>query len=97
VEGVALRDGKPAAGVMILVVPNEESQYEPSLYQRDQSDSDGSFTMAQLPPGRYTIMAIENGWAQEWANPSIVKRWLSGGETVQVAPNGKYTTKVKVQ
>lgn len=97
VEGVALRDGKPAAGVMILAVPNEESQYEPSLYQRDQSDSDGSFTMAQLPPGRYTIMAIENGWAQEWANPSVLKRWLTGGETVQVAPNGKYTTKVKVQ
>jgi len=97
VEGVALRDGKPAAGVMILAVPNEGSQNDPSLYQRDQSDSDGSFTIAQLPPGRYTIMAIENGWAQEWANPAVLKPWLSGGETIQVAPNGKYTTKVKVQ
>jgi Carboxypeptidase regulatory-like domain len=96
VEGLALRDGKPVPGAMILLVPND-SQNDPSLYQRDQSDSDGSFTMSQLPPGRYTIMAIENGWAQEWTNPSVLKRWLSGGDTLQAAPNGKYTITVKVQ
>ena len=83
-------------GAMILLVPND-SQSDPWLYQRDQSDSDGSFTMSQVPPGRYTVMAIENGWTQEGANPSVLKRWLRGGETLQVAPNGKYTIKVKAQ
>jgi Carboxypeptidase regulatory-like domain len=96
VEGVALLDAKPVPGAMILLVPNDW-QNDPSLYQRDQSDSDGSFAIAHVPPGRYTILAIENGWAQEWGNPSLLNRWLSAGQTLQVTPNGKHTIQVKVQ
>jgi uncharacterized protein (DUF2141 family) len=96
VEGVALRDAKPAAGVMILLIPNE-SENHPFRFRRDQSDSDGSFTLQEVLPGRYTLVAIENGWNQQWADPAVFKQWLSGGEAVQVAPNGKYTVKVKVQ
>jgi hypothetical protein len=96
VEGFALRDAKPAAGVMILLIPNQ-SQNHPFRFRRDQSDSDGSFTLQEVLPGRYTLVAIENGWNQQWADPAVFKQWLSGGEAVQVAPNGKYTVKVKVQ
>ena len=96
VEGVALREGKPAAGAMILLVP-QDLQSDPSLFRRDQSDSDGTFTLAAVPPGRYTVVAIEDGWDQEWAKPSILKQWLSGGEAVQVAPNGRCTIKIKVR
>jgi hypothetical protein len=96
VEGVALRDAKPTAGVMILLIP-DQSQNHPFQFRRDQSDSDGSFTLQEVLPGRYTLVAIENGWNQQWANPAVFKQWLSGGEAVQVAPNGKYTVKVRVQ
>jgi hypothetical protein len=96
VEGFALRDAKPAAGVMILLIPNQ-SQNHPFRFRRDQSDSDGSFTLQEVLPGRYTLVAIENGWNQQWADPAVFKQWLSGGEAVQVAPNGKYTVKVRVQ
>src|SRR6266853_582320 len=96
VDGVALRDAKPAAGVMILLIPNQSQNY-PFRFRRDQSDSDGSFTLQEVLPGRYTLVAIENGWNQQWADPAVFKQWLSGGEAVQVAPNGKYTVKVKVQ
>lgn len=96
VDGVALRDAKPAAGVMILMIPNQ-SQNDPFQFHRDQSDSDGSFTLQEVLPGRYTLVAIENGWNQQWADPEVFKQWLNGGEAVQVAPNGKYTVKVRVQ
>ena len=96
VDGVALRDAKPAAGVMILLIPNQSQNY-PFRFRRDQSDSDGTFTLQQVLPGRYTLVAIENGWNQQWADPAVFKQWLSGGEAIQVASNGKYTVKVKVQ
>jgi 5-hydroxyisourate hydrolase-like protein (transthyretin family) len=96
VDGFALRDVKPVAGVMILLIPNESGNH-PFRFRRDQSDSDGSFTLQEVLPGRYTLVAIENGWNQQWADPAVYKQWLSGGEAVQVAPNGKYTVKVKVQ
>jgi hypothetical protein len=96
VDGFAMRDDKPAAGVMILLIPNQ-SQNDPIQFRRDQSDSDGSFTLQEVLPGRYTLVAIENGWNQQWANPGVFKQWLNGGEAIQVAPNGKYNLKVKVQ
>src|SRR5882762_92434 len=96
VDGVALRDSKPVAGVMILLIPNQ-SQNDPFQFHRDQSDSDGSFTLQQITPGRYTLVAIENGWNQQWADPAVFKQWLNAGEAVQVAPNGEYTVKVRVQ
>jgi uncharacterized protein (DUF2141 family) len=96
VDGMAWRDSKPAAGVMILLIPNQ-SRSDPFQFHRDQSDSDGSFTLLEVPPGRYTLVAIENGWNQQWADPAVFKQWLSGGEAIQVAPNGKYTVKVRVQ
>jgi protocatechuate 3,4-dioxygenase beta subunit len=96
VDGFALRVAKPAAGVMILLIP-DQSQIHPFRFRRDQSDSDGSFTLQEILPGPYTLVAIENGWNQQWADPAVFKQWLSGGEAVQVAPNGKYTVKVRVQ
>jgi hypothetical protein len=96
VEGVALQDAKGVGGVMILLVP-QNFRDEPSLFRRDQSDSDGTFTLSQVSPGRYTVVAIENGWDQEWANQDILKNWLSRGELVDVTPNGKHSIKVNVQ
>ena len=95
IEGVALRNGKPTGGVMIMLVP-QDFENESPLLRRDQSDSDGTFTLSAVP-GQYTLVAVENGWDQEWANPSVVKMWLKAGEPVEVAPNGKYTIKVNVQ
>lgn len=96
VDGFALRDAKPVAGAMILLIPNQ-SQNDLFKFHRDQSDSDGSFTLQEITPGRYTLVAIENGWNQQWADPAVFKQWLNGGEAVQVAPDGKYSVKVRVQ
>jgi protocatechuate 3,4-dioxygenase beta subunit len=96
VEGVALRDGKPLAGVMIVLVPSDAAHNQ-VLFRRDQSDSDGTFTLRSVVPGKYTLLAIENGWDLEWLNPAVLKPYLAGGEVLHVQPNGKYEVKVKVQ
>ena len=96
VDGVALRDAKPVAGVMIALIPNQP-QNDPFQFRRDQSDSDGTFTLQEVPPGRYMLVAIENGWSQEWADPAVFKQWLSGGKAIQVASHGKYTVEIQVQ
>jgi hypothetical protein len=48
-SGFALKNGKPVAGAMVLLVPQDPG-HDMSLYHRDQSDSDGSFTMSPLFP-----------------------------------------------
>ena len=95
-EGTAQRDGKPFAGAMIVLVPEDPASNMP-LFRRDQSDSDGTFTLASVLPGKYTVVAIENGWDLEWANPTVLKPYLAAGEIVNVSANGRYQVKVKVQ
>ena len=87
VTGFAMRDGKPAAGVMILLVPNPAGERE--MFRRDQSDSDGSFQLARVVPGQYTVVAIEDGWTLDWARPEVIAHYLSGGQRVTVPAHTK--------
>jgi len=47
--------------------------------RRDQPDSDGSFTLLNVLPGNYTVVAIDNGWGTEWARPEVIRKYLAGG------------------
>jgi hypothetical protein len=96
VTGVALNKDKPASGVMIVLAPLDLKS-NPALFRRDQSDSDGSFALNVVVPGRYTLMAIEDGWDLEWGDPAVLQKYVAGGESVLIAPNEKIDVKVKVQ
>jgi len=96
ITGVALRDGQPLAGVMIVAVPSDPVHNQ-VLFRRDQSDSDGTFTLPNVVPGNYTVLAIENGWDLQWLKPEVLKPYLAQGEAVQVQQNGKYELKLKAQ
>jgi hypothetical protein len=96
ITGVALRGGQPLAGVMIVAVPNDPAHNQ-VLFRRDQSDSDGSFSLPAVVPGYYTVLAIDNGWDLQWLKPEVLKPYLAQGEAIQVKQNGKYELKLKVQ
>ncbi|MGC2620587.1 MAG: carboxypeptidase regulatory-like domain-containing protein [Acidobacteriaceae bacterium] len=86
VNGFARRDGKVVGGLLILMVPNDPNASE-DLVRLDQSDSDGSFTLQQVVPGNYTIVAIENGWGLEWSKPDVIARYRAHGLKVLVPEN----------
>ena len=96
VTGVALRESKPLSGAMIVLVPADPA-HNYTLFRRDQSDSDGTFTLRWIVPGKYTVLALEKGWDLEWWKPSVLKRYLANGTVVDVEQNGKYDAQVKVQ
>ena len=96
VDGVALRDGQPFAGAMVVLVPHDSANNLP-LFRRDQSDGDGTFTLPNVVPGQYTVLAIANGWDLEWGNPAALQPYLKGGEMVQVTGEGKLQIKAQVQ
>jgi hypothetical protein len=96
IDGTAMQEGKPTGGAMIVLVP-QDLQNNLSLVRRDQSDSDGTFSLDTVLPGRYTVLALANGWDLEWQNPDVLNSYLGKGEVVQVEPGRKYQIKVKVQ
>jgi hypothetical protein len=96
VNGTALRNGKPASGAMVVLVPSNLEKNN-SLFRRDQSDSDGTFTLPSVLPGKYTLLAIQNGWDMEWSNPAVLLPFMKEGESIEVPPDGKLQVQVKVQ
>jgi hypothetical protein len=87
---------KPVTGAMIVLVP-EDVDNNRSLIRRDQSDSDGTFTLPAVLPGNYTVIALQNGWDMDWQSVAALAPYVKGGKAVSVATNGKYEVKVVVQ
>jgi hypothetical protein len=84
VHGFARKDGKGFAGAMMVLVPREPGAYQ-GLVRRDQSDSDGSFSLRDVPAGLYTVVAIEDGWKLDWQRRDVIARYLPGGVPVTVS------------
>jgi hypothetical protein len=92
VQGFAHKNGTGAAGVMVVLVPKDLAAMD-GLVRRDQSDSDGSFSLHDVIPGQYTLVAIEDGWELDWAQPQVIARYLRGGIAVTVSESSaKITT-----
>jgi protocatechuate 3,4-dioxygenase beta subunit len=88
ITGYAKRDGKGIGGAMIVLVPqNPNASHE--LFRRDQSNSDGSFTLNRVIPGNYTVVAIEDGWTLDWARPEVIGLYLATGINVQITGKQK--------
>jgi hypothetical protein len=96
VSGFAEKDGKRVDGVMVVLVP-EVAERNLVLFRRDQTDSDGSFLLQGVHPGKYTVIAIEDGWELEWLTSGLLQKYLAGGEALEVTPNARIEVKVKVQ
>ncbi|HWG20481.1 MAG TPA: carboxypeptidase-like regulatory domain-containing protein [Terracidiphilus sp.] len=83
IQGFARKDGKAASGVMVVLVPREAGAYL-ALMRRDQSDSDGSFSLRDVAPGQYTVVAIDDGWKLDWQRREVIARYLPGGQPVTI-------------
>jgi hypothetical protein len=83
IEGFARKDGKGISGAMVVLFsinPHADS----GLIRRDQSDSDGSFALLDIAPGSYLLVAIQDAWDLDWADPKVMARYLSEGIPVTI-------------
>ena len=67
----------------MLVPAGPEADIE--LFRRDQSDLDGSFVLPNVMPGKYTAIAIQDGWTLEWGRAEILAQYLSKGVPVTIS------------
>ena len=85
VSGVVKRDGSAKPGVFVVMAPADMNAPR-AMWRANQSDSDGTFDMAHVAPGTYTVAAIEQGWTLDWSRPEVIAPYLARGAKVTVAP-----------
>ncbi len=90
VNGFAKRNGQGKGGAMVALVPRHPGANR-YLFRRDQSDSDGSFSLYRIVPGRYTLIAIEDGWELEWVREVVLQKYLAQGMQLDIRED---TTKI---
>jgi len=93
VQGFAKRAGKGVSGAMIVLVPKDPEENR-DRFRRDQSDLDGSFVLANVIPGSYTIVAIQDGWDLEWARAGVLTPYLAHGKTITVGNRSPATMRL---
>jgi hypothetical protein len=84
VEGVVEKNGKPMAGVMVVLVPNDPEAHV-DLFRRDQSDFDGTFSLPAVIPGTYTIVAVEDAWGFAWLKAGMLARYVQHGQNLIIS------------
>ena len=86
VSGVVQRNGKPVPGAMVVLVP-AGADTSAELFRRDQSDLDGGFTFREVIPGKYLVVAIEDGWPLRWTDSTVLMPYLLHSAPVEVPAN----------
>ena len=96
VDGFVTKDDAPLVGAMVLLLPKVTSLL--ATPYRDQTDSDGSFTLHNVSAGTYFAIAIENGHDLAFGEPAVLQPYLQVALTVTInESNAPPTLKLKAQ
>lgn len=96
VEGYARKGGKAARAVSVALVPVKKS-FEANLIRRDQTNTDGSFSLPRVVPGLYRLISVERGWELDWESAEAVQRYLAKGLLVEIKAGDKLQKEVEAQ
>lgn len=95
IDGFAAKDNSNVAGALVLLLPEDSDSFQ--RLRRDQSDSDGSFSMRNVQPGRYLLVAIDNGKDLGYKDDAVMKPYLKGGVAITAPLKSNDPIKVPVQ
>jgi hypothetical protein len=82
---------QPAPGTFLLLIPAADLKAVHRRFWRQQSDLDGSFTIAGLAPGNYTLFAIDDGWTLNWQQTGALDHYLPAATLITIPDNAPPT------
>lgn len=80
VAGIVRLGKEPIRAAMVMLVPATFGEAgDIDVLRRDQTNTDGSFSLQGVLPGEYILLAIDRGWDVNWQDPRTLQRYLLHG------------------
>jgi hypothetical protein len=90
VDGKVMFAGRPDPGAMVLLVPATlGSPSSLTIVRRDQTNTDGSFALADVIPGQYILLAIDHGWGVNWRDTATLATYLLHGSPIELTASSR--------
>jgi hypothetical protein len=78
-------DQKPVPSTLVVLVPPESRRQNPALYRTARTDAQGHFIINTVPPGPYTLFALESVLTGAWQNAEFLRSYADRGVPVSVS------------
>lgn len=96
VEGVVTdREGRPAPGATVVMIPPEGLRHRDDLYRTASADQLGRYALDPAAPGKYELWAWEDVEAGAWRDPEFLRGYDKRGEPVTLTANERKSVQVK--
>ena len=88
---VADADGLPAAGVQVVLVPEESRRNLYRLYRTETTDQYGHFEIRGIAPGDYKLFSWEDVESGAWQDAEFLKPFEEKGEKISMQDGDQKT------
>lgn len=87
-------DGLPAAGVWVVLVPEEGRREQRHLYKYQTTDQYGHFDLRGIRPANYKLFSWQEVDANAWESPEFLKPFEEKGEKIELQEGEQKTIKL---
>ena len=96
-EGVVVDAGRrPAAQVIVVLVPRSERRQRTDLYRVVSTDAAGRFRIPNVPPEDYKLFAWEDVETNAWLDPQFLRLDEERGQAVRIGEGARVVVDVAV-
>jgi hypothetical protein len=97
IEGtIRSQDGQPAGGSVVVIVPAPHRRHNPAAFRTAIADQVGLFSVRDLLPGEYTVLAWEDVESGAYQNPEFLKEFEYRGVKATVDRGSRNVVDVRL-
>lgn len=96
IEGVVVSEEKPASFGLVVLVPDSSVRGQSSPYPATGLAGDGRFTLTSIPPGEYSLFALERADNSAYMDPEFLHTYETYGKPVRIEEGSKLTVQLEL-
>ncbi|MGH9574512.1 MAG: MSCRAMM family protein [Candidatus Acidiferrales bacterium] len=94
---VATSDNQPGVGALVVVIPNADAPDRERRYRTATTDQYGRFDVKGVPPGEYTIIALQGmSDDQSFLDPDFMQQYANKADTLNLAEGDHKTLQLNL-